>query len=58
VGSLLLWDVKDENALDVMPVYGAEADKNTKKIAIVLDRQIFSSLYYSSNLIIYYISPV
>jgi len=48
VGALLLWDVRKETELDVMPINGVNPDQDLKKNAIVLDgQQRITSLYYA-----------
>ncbi len=48
MGSLLLWDVRKENDLDIMPINGVNPNQNLSKNAIVLDgQQRISSLYYA-----------
>jgi hypothetical protein len=48
VGSLLLWDVRRETELDIMPINGVNPNQNLIKNAIVLDgQQRITSLYYA-----------
>lgn len=48
VGSLLLWDIRREEELDVMVVRGVQESADLKKNAIVLDgQQRITSLYYA-----------
>jgi len=48
VGSLLLWDVRKETSIEVMPVQGISMQQELKKNAIVLDgQQRITSLYYA-----------
>jgi uncharacterized protein with ParB-like and HNH nuclease domain len=45
---LLLWDVRRENDLDIMPIKGVNSNQNLRKNAIILDgQQRVSSLYYA-----------
>jgi hypothetical protein len=48
VGALLLWDVRKETELEIMPVNGVNPNENLRKNAIVLDgQQRITSLYYA-----------
>ena len=48
VGAFLLWDIRRETELDVMPINGINENQNLKKNAIVLDgQQRITSLYYA-----------
>ena len=48
VGALLLWDVRKETELDIMPIDGVIDKKNLIKNAIVLDgQQRITALYYA-----------
>ncbi|MGE4118127.1 MAG: DUF262 domain-containing protein [Candidatus Nitrosocosmicus sp.] len=50
VGSLLLWDVRKEEELDVMAIYGVDNKTNLIKNSIILDgQQRITSLYYAIN---------
>lgn len=48
VGALLLWDVRREQELDVMAIYGVDNKTNLIKNSIILDgQQRITSLYYA-----------
>ena len=48
VGAFLVWDVRTEIELDIMPVSGVNPSEHLKKNAIVLDgQQRITSLYYA-----------
>lgn len=48
VGALLLWDVRREQELDVMAIYGVDSKTDLRKNSIILDgQQRITSLYYA-----------